>query len=262
MKIRAAIILGIALVAIPCAAPAASKGEAPASVDTSVVQKMAELRRGAKEDFDPNAYFKVLTHIGMESGYVLDYVYWEDSLGSYPCLYARKASEPRKKIGPTQGLGGDQMRALRDSLNGICDGKHIVNLLPLMTADGSADASFQLSLFLKAARQFRLGWHAAYNDVRILTADSDIDRIVEEVNSFGRRNQGSDPNKALWQRARKWLTPPKVVLGPDTAEVTYDTFTKWGGFARVKDTFTRTSPPKLVKTETLDTIDYDCGIRF
>ena len=49
-----------------------------------------------------------------------------------------------------------------------------------MTADGSADASFQLSLFLKAARQFRLGWHAAYNDVRILTAASDIDRIVEQ----------------------------------------------------------------------------------
>lgn len=263
MKIRASILLFLISMTIACVSSAVPKDQrTSARVDTSVVPKMEELRGKAGDTFDPHAYFTVLTHIGMKGGYVLDYVYWKDGLGSYPCLYARRSSEPRKKVELPEPRSAEEMKKLRDSLGGICDGKNIVNLLPLMTADDSADSFFQLSVFLKMARQFRLGWHAHYNDIRVLTSAADIDEIVQEVNSFGSRNKESDPNKALWLRAKKWLTEPEVVLTPDTAEVTYSTFTKWGGFARVKDTFTRTSPPALLPSEVLDTIDYNCGIRF
>ncbi|MFA5812002.1 MAG: hypothetical protein WC956_06710 [bacterium] len=265
MKINAMILLFVMTMTIPCASSAAPKDQikikASANVDTSVVQKMEELRSKAGERFDPNSYFTILTHIAMKRGYVLDYVYWQDGAGSYPCLYVRRASEPPRKLGSLKGLSGEEMRQRRASLEGICDAKNIVNLLPFMTADGSPDSYFQLSVFLKVARQFRLVWHANYNDIRIVTSAADIDEIARDVNSYGQR-KGPDPNMALWARAKAWLTEPEVVLSPDTAEVTYSTFTKWGGFSRMKDTFDLKSPHSIVKSEVLDKIEYNCGIRF
>jgi len=265
MKINAMVLVFVMTLAVPCALFAAESAgtgaKASANVDTSVVQKMAEIRSKADEKFDPNSYFTVLTRIAMKRGYVLDYVYWKDGLGSYPCLYARRTSEPRKKLEPAEAHSADEMKRQRDSLGGICDGKNIVNLLPLMTADDSLDSYFQLALFLKAARQFRLGWHANYNDVKILTSPADIDSCAADVNSYG-SPKPTDPNAALWKRARAWLKDPEVVLGPDTAEVQYSQFTKWGGFSRVRDTFSRQSPHTLVKSEVLDKIEYDCGIRY
>ena len=44
-------------------------------------------------EFDPNQYFSVLTHLQMEPGYTLDYVYYYDFMGGYPALYARPADQ-------------------------------------------------------------------------------------------------------------------------------------------------------------------------
>jgi hypothetical protein len=56
----------------------------------------ALLETGVKQggEFDVNEYFNVLTHISMQDGYSLDYVYQVDGLGAYPILYARPADQP------------------------------------------------------------------------------------------------------------------------------------------------------------------------
>ena len=40
------------------------------------------------DEFNVNEYFKVLPHLSMQDGYLLDYVYQVDGLGAYPILYA------------------------------------------------------------------------------------------------------------------------------------------------------------------------------
>ncbi len=258
MKFKGKIVLCALVVMMPCVLHAAQKERAQsAKLDTSVVEKVAKLQKAGGEKFDPNTYFTVLTHIGMKPGYVLDYVYWADGLGSHPCLYARRAKEPRKKIGSLEGLSGEEMKKRREKLEEIC-GK---GPLSFMTVDGSAQGFFELSVFLKLAGQFRLVWHAAYNDTRIITSAEDVNRVAAEVNSFGARKE-PDPNRKLWVKAKKWFTPPEVVLTPETAEVSLTTFTKWGGFTRIKETFERNAPYARISREVLDIIPFDCGIRF
>ncbi|MBN1945491.1 MAG: hypothetical protein JW797_07430 [Bradymonadales bacterium] len=45
--------------------------------------------------FDPNRYFEILTHIAMEPGWVLDWVYLCDGMYGQPILYARPETMPR-----------------------------------------------------------------------------------------------------------------------------------------------------------------------
>ena len=49
------------------------------------------IKRG--DEFDVNQYFDALTHISMQDGYALDYVYQNDSLGGYPLLYPRPVDQ-------------------------------------------------------------------------------------------------------------------------------------------------------------------------
>ena len=42
-------------------------------------------------DFDVNAYFGVLTHLSVEPGWVIDYLYQADGMGGRPFIYARPA---------------------------------------------------------------------------------------------------------------------------------------------------------------------------
>ena len=44
----------------------------------------------SKDDFNPNEYFSILTHLTMEAGYELDYVYQYELMGGRPMVYARK----------------------------------------------------------------------------------------------------------------------------------------------------------------------------
>ena len=48
----------------------------------------------AGDRFDSNKYFTVLTHLALEDGYVLDYVYFAPGGDGTPYLYARRESEP------------------------------------------------------------------------------------------------------------------------------------------------------------------------
>jgi hypothetical protein len=77
------------------------------TLDTAVIDKIINLHRGeisrhlrqkgpirTGNEFAPNSYFTVLTHITMKPGYTLEYVYdYNDDFAGRPLLYARLIGE-------------------------------------------------------------------------------------------------------------------------------------------------------------------------
>jgi hypothetical protein len=227
----------------------------PGAIDTRVVQKMKKLHpreipdhlthgKSVKtgNEFDPNVYFTVLTNLAMKPGYVLDYVYQVDSLGACPWLYARAAAE--KPLASTIEYEDWQKKN---------------DVLSYLVADGSPDSFFQLAVFQKLAGQFYLVWHANYNDIKIVTTPKQIEAIISGVdrNDFG---MGFTDEEAESMIA---IDPsPAVEISDDRASVTYCIFTKWGGFARLKEAYLLKPPHLCVEEDIVAEVQYDCGIHY
>ncbi|MGR8979751.1 MAG: hypothetical protein ACU84H_06630 [Gammaproteobacteria bacterium] len=150
-------------------------------VDGSVVSAMLRLQPDhipkhlmqmnpvkAEGDFDPNAYFTILTHLSMKQGYTLDYVYhYMHDFGGNPYLYARAVDEP-------------PLVSYNEYQN--LDWKLKIDPLFFLVADDTPDGFFQLAVFRQLAGQFYLYWHANYHDYRILTTPWEIYALISEVN--------------------------------------------------------------------------------
>jgi len=118
------------------------------------------VRTGA--EFDPNTYLEILSHLSLKAGYILDFAYaYHEGLGGHPCLYARPADDvPFDSI--TQHEAWEK--------------KH--NVSDYLVADGTPESFFELVVFREVANQFYLYWHAAYNDLRIITEAKEVEKIV------------------------------------------------------------------------------------
>jgi len=223
-------------------------------IDGSVVQQLQDMQPEEipehlqKEDatreagdFDPNSYFKVLKHLSMRPGYVLDYVYqFDPSFGGLPRLYARPVCE--------QPLRSAEEYEHWRTTN---------SLLNFLETDDSAAGFFELAVFLQIAGQFYLFWHANYNDHRIVCDGEALETILTSPNDFG--NLLSD---GVIEQARALDVEPLVVFDDETVRVQVLLFTKWGGFSRATFTISRDFPHQIeaVKSETL--VPYDCGVMF
>lgn len=205
----------------------------------------ALLETGTKHggEFDVNDYFMALTHLSMQEGYVLDYVYQVDDLGAYPILYAHPADEPA--FGSTKELPANL---------------HTSDFLNHVTVDGTGQGYFELVALATMARQFYLDWHANYNDTEIVCNAGDVDAIVSDISdgSFGAPFDGSQQRQA---HAMENIEP-LVKLTEDTARVEIVIFTKWGGFYRQTFTINRSFPHTIIDVQEENLVPYDCGIMF
>lgn len=191
-------------------------------------------------DFDPNAYFSVLTHLAVKDGYTLDYVYhYMADFGGNPCLYAR----------PTDAKPFDTFIEHRD-----WEEKN--SLLSFLVSDGTPDGFFQLAVFHRLAGQFYLYWHANYNDMAIITSREDAEATVKTLNG---KRFGAKLTEAQVAAIMAIPPEPSVALHETTADVTCCVFTKWGGFSRLKETFRRSPPHMIVGRDVVDAVEYDCG---
>ncbi len=194
-------------------------------------------------DFDPNLYFTVLTHLKMEEGFTLDYVYhYIEGFGGNPCLYAR----------PTGLEPFDTFFEYRDWAE-------TKNLQSFLVADGTPDGFFQLSVFDHLARQFYLSWHANYDDKEIITSTDDSATLVKTLNgeNFGAKLTEDQSSSIM-------AIPPEpfVTMTENNAEVSFCVFTKWDGYHRLKETFRRSPPHWIVGRDVLDAVKYDCGVCY
>ncbi|MCC6501378.1 MAG: hypothetical protein IT313_14015 [Anaerolineales bacterium] len=203
------------------------------------------LETGFKQggEFDVSAYFEAFTHISMEEGYELDYVYQLDGLGAYPILYAHPV---------------DQAPYL--SMTDVPTGAEIGDYLDHVSIDDTEHGYFEFVAMSVMAGQFYLEWHANYNDTEIVCSDDDVDSIIKDLKDgdFGIPFDASQQVKAQTMRDIE----PLVKLTDKTAVVEIVTFTKWGGFYRQTYTINRSFPHTILDVKSEIVVEYDCGIMF
>ena len=117
-------------------------------------------------EFDANDYFKVLTHLSMEDGYTLDYVYAVDFLGSLPYLYPRPVDQPPYA-----------------SMADIPEGTKLGNYREHLVIEDVEQGYFEYALMDMLAGRFYLVWHANYNDTEIVCDQKAADAIVDAINN-------------------------------------------------------------------------------
>ena len=207
-----------------------------------IPQSLMETGIKTGDEFDPNDYFNVLTHISIQEGYALDYVYPVDFLGSFPLLYPRPVDQPPYA-----------------SAADVPEGVKLGDFRDQLEIENVEQGYFEYVVMDIMANQFYLVWHANYNDLQIVCDKDAANAIVDETNS-----QEFGAEFDLGQQAQvRALTnvEPLVKLTADSAIVEVVAFTKWGGFFKRTYTISRSFPHEVdVKDENL--VGYDCGIMF
>jgi hypothetical protein len=199
------------------------------------------IKRG--DEFDANQYFDVLSHISMQEGYALDYVYQNDGLGGLPLLYARPTD-----LAPYTSIA-DVPRTMQ-----VSDFREYLEI------EDVEEGYFEYVVLDIMARQFYLFWHANYNDTEIVCNRDEVNDIVAGVSSgdFGYAMNLAEQAKA---RAMRNIEP-SVRLTGDVAIVEVITFTKWGGFYRFTYTISRGLPHTVIDVKQENIVPYDCGVMF
>lgn len=193
-----------------------------------------------KTSLDVNDYFRILKNISMEKGWMLDYLYWIDGLGSYPVIFAKKEGEDiafLEKYKKDYRLRSEYLTHIK--------------------TDGTGDGYFQFVVLSIIGDQFGLGWHANYHD-GIITCTKDA---VENV--FKKRNDNFfrfDEN--FMKNARNIDPTLSVTFNGDQAVVRIVHFTSWGGFIELTYFIAKSFPHKVIRMDKKVLVPFECGIVF
>ena len=208
-----------------------------------IPQHLFETGKNQGKEFDVHQYFEVLTHISMQEGYTLDYVYQIDSLGGYPLLYAHPVEQSPYA-----------------SVTDIPEDTQLQDYQEYLNTDNTEQGYFEYVVMDIMASQFYLYWHANYNDTQIVCNSQQMYDIVKQVNTgdFGVTMDTSQQAKVRTLRN----IVPVVLLEGDTATVEVVTFTKWGGFYRYTYTISREFPHTILDLKEENLLPYDCGVMF
>jgi hypothetical protein len=197
-----------------------------------------ERLEAAGERFDPNQYLTVLTHLAVEDGYVLDYVYFAPGGDGFPYLYARREGEP-----PLATYSDYQKAAVENYLNHV-------------RVDGTAEGYYELALLSLMGGQFYLSWHANYNDREVVSSQERLKAIIEWLNEKYRPLTEEQVEAVLHLDVA-----PRVKFEDDKVQVRVVVFTKWGGFYERVYTIDRNFPHQMMDEDN-ELVPYNCGIVF
>jgi hypothetical protein len=205
-------------------------------------------------DFDPNQYFKVLTHMGMKPSFQLDFLYFDDDLGGKPLVYARPTgSAPFGSYTEFLQSFDEEMSGERSygSLG------HMYDYLGKIQIDGSPESYFEFVTLAFLGDQFYLRWHGLYNDLKILCDPGDMRHVNEGMKDFD-----LELPEYIQNGIGQIDFTPKVLVEDETVTVRIVAFTKWGGFFENIYVMERDNPVNLLDVQTNPLIEYDCGINF
>lgn len=195
-------------------------------------------------EFDPNRYFEAFSHLHMQEGFVLDFVYHQDGMGGYPLLYARSTGQSSYDT-ESDYRAADSEQA---------------DYLSFVVPQDSPEGYFEYAAFAMLANQFYLDWHANYNDWQVVCSMDDVNEIIKSFE--GEDSFGIPMTTAQQKQARSIENPhPIVELSDETATVKMLVFTKWGGFYRRSLTIRR-ADHFILDAQDEPLVEYDCGIMF
>ncbi|MBI5686418.1 MAG: hypothetical protein HZC54_15205 [Verrucomicrobia bacterium] len=206
-----------------------------------------------RKTFSAGAYFTVLHHLSMESGWTLDYVYQTDNVGGRPVLYARRAdAEPFKSF--------DDFRAAKQIATiqptDIPWGNEFYN--GTIRLDGSPASYFEYVVLTIMGDQLFHIWHDNYHDELVICDKSGLDAFFAEWDSTTPFDRSVPP--ALRKGAYALDLQPRVRFEADNVAVSVAVFSKWGGFERRSWTITKRAPYKVLNMSKETLLDYYCGI--
>lgn len=205
-------------------------------------------------DFNPNQYFKGLTHLKITPGYVLDYVYFTDELGGLPLVYARKSNDaPIKSYDELLESFGEEVSGERSYGELL----HKYDYLWQIQIDKTPESYFEFVTLAFLGDQFYLWWHALYNDAKVLCDSSDISYVEEDMALFS-----LEFPQDIKDRIEQIDFSPIVLMNETTVTVRFVTFTKWGGFFENVYVMDKENPLQLQDVQFNPLIPYDCGINF
>ena len=192
-------------------------------------------------EFDPNRFIDALTHLSLEPGYVLDYVYTYDGMGGYPTLFARPVDSP-------------------PYLSWADVPENAEYYLDHVMVDDTPEGFLQYILFSQVAEQFYLYWHSGYNDREAVCTSGEVKTIIKDLSDgdFGLPISFTGKLKALAMRQ----VEPMVTIDTDTVTIEMVTFTMWGGFYQETYTIQRALPHTILEHERKLLVPYECGIMF
>ncbi len=203
-----------------------------------------ERRRG--NEFDPSEYFRVLTHIAPEQGFVLEYLYC-GGMNGRPVFYWRTVMDP-----------GPENCEFPDLLAGR--GTELQRIAAHLKLDGTLESFYELFVFNTLAGQFYLSWHANYDDTRIIVSQDDVEAVIAEVNGS---DFGSSFDASQEKEARALDVTPRVEFwDEEAAEVSVVVFSKWGGFQRITQRIRRLSPHTVLHEQNEKLVEYNCGVMY
>jgi hypothetical protein len=221
--------------------------------DHFIPDEPADIMR-TEDDFDFNAYFDVLTRLSVEPGWVIDYFYIYDGMGGYPFVYARPAdSAPYASYDEYVAAATAEGQDPEDTSNGD-------DYLDHIQVEDTREGYWEFTLLRVMGNQFYQFWHAGYNDDTIVCDAETLERILSAADSAF---EGNMVPASLWRKARKLDLTPTVRFPDDsTAVVRFVSFSMWGGFTELRYTFSREFPHRLLDTQAVTLIEYDCGVQF
>ena len=188
--------------------------------------------------FDANEYFKVLTHLAPEDGYVLDYVYYAPGGFGAPYLYARREGE--SKIENYSEYKEDGFEKYLDHIK----------------VDGSAQGYYELAVLDIIGVQFYLYWHAGYYDWEVVSSRERLEEIIESLNE-----RYHPLTEEQVESIMQLDVTPRVKFKGNKVRVRVLVFTKWGGFFERVYTIDRKFPHHMIDKE-IQLIPYNCGVVF
>lgn len=203
--------------------------------------------------FDVNAYFSVLSHLSMQPGYTLDYVYHGRQYEGHPYMYARRVDSK-----PFSSLKELTQSSNTDMLKNPYSRPGDYDYLSYIQTDNTKESFFQYAVLRILGGNFYLYWHDNYRKCTIICDHIGLEALFCDT---GILRDGNLPFK-IQEEARQLELAPRVEFTEDTAVVRLVTFTKWGGFNEGTYTITRTFPHIITDIKIENLVSWDCGILY
>lgn len=186
------------------------------------------------EEFDVNEYFSVLTHLSMQPGYVLDYVYFYDGMAGEPVIYAREVDQ-------TPYLTYSEYAKAEGN---ISPQESWTRVMDRIQVDGTAEGFFEFVVLRTMGDHFYQFWHALYNDAMIICDHTGLEAALTIIDEYRIPLSSDDERKV-----RSLDFQPVVAFENNTVVVKVVIFTKWSGFIQESYTISRDFPHRILEVE-------------